>query len=69
VDALPSPEQEQLRASARDYLAREWPMPRVRALIESGAPFPADAWRELGRLGWLGLSLPDALGGAGLGAL
>jgi alkylation response protein AidB-like acyl-CoA dehydrogenase len=66
VDARPSPEQEQLRASARDWLAREWPMSRVRELVEAGRPFPAAAWRELGALGWLGLALPEDVGGAGL---
>ncbi len=46
-------EQEQLRQEARGFLA--------------GRPEPA--WGELAELGWLGVSIPEELGGAGLGFL
>src|SRR5215210_3483922 len=46
-------EQEQLKQEARSFLG--------------GKPEPA--WRELAELGWLGVSVPEELGGAGLGFL
>ena len=46
-------EQEQLRQEARSFLA--------------GKPEPS--WAELAELGWLGVSVPEELGGAGLGFL
>ncbi|MBD0338009.1 MAG: acyl-CoA/acyl-ACP dehydrogenase [Thermoleophilia bacterium] len=46
-------EQEQLRQEARSFLARK----------------PEPQWSELAELGWLGVSISEALGGAGLGFL
>lgn len=40
---------------------------RVRALRESGRPFDRDVWARFGELGWLGLLVPESLGGAGAG--
>ncbi len=48
-----TPEQEELRAQARAFLA--------------GTPEPS--WPELAELGWTGVSVPEADGGAGLGFL
>jgi alkylation response protein AidB-like acyl-CoA dehydrogenase len=38
---------------------------RVRALRESGRPFDRGVWARLAELGWLGLAVPESLGGAG----
>jgi alkylation response protein AidB-like acyl-CoA dehydrogenase len=38
---------------------------RVRALRESGRSFDRDVWRRLAEPGWLGLAVPESLGGAG----
>ncbi len=48
-----TPEQEELRAQARQFLAAN----------------PEPAWRELSELGWTGVSVAEAEGGAGLGFL
>jgi alkylation response protein AidB-like acyl-CoA dehydrogenase len=69
VDVRLTPEQEQLRASARDFLARACPLPRVRELCEAGRALPAELWRQMGELGWLGLGLSEDVGGAGLGPI
>ena len=46
-------EQDELRAQARSFLAAS----------------PEPTWRELAELGWTGVSVPEELGGAGLGFL
>ncbi len=53
MDFSHTPEQEELRAQAREFLA--------------GNPEPS--WRELAKLGWTGVSVPETEGGAGLGFL
>ena len=40
---------------------------RARALRFSMPGFSADVWRQMGELGWIGLAVPEAAGGSGLG--
>jgi len=40
---------------------------RMRALRGTLPGYDRDAWRRLGGMGWLGILVPEALGGAGLG--
>ena len=54
-----------LRASARDFLSRECPSPTVRALIETPDAHDPALWATLAGLGWTGLGIPEAYGGAG----
>src|SRR5437870_7981985 len=61
-----SEEQEMLRKSARDFLAKEAPMTYVRQMMEDERGFRDDVWRKMAELGWTGLVLPEAHGGAGL---
>jgi alkylation response protein AidB-like acyl-CoA dehydrogenase len=61
-----SEEQEMLRKSARDFLAKECPMTYVRRMMEDERGFADDQWRKMAELGWMGLILPEAFGGAGL---
>jgi alkylation response protein AidB-like acyl-CoA dehydrogenase len=60
-------EQEQLRAQARSYLAERFPSERVAELADSEAGWDPSSWRELAEMGWLGVSVPEEHGGAGLG--
>jgi alkylation response protein AidB-like acyl-CoA dehydrogenase len=62
-----TPEQEQLRREARSFLTERYPAERVAELAESEAGWDADSWRELAELGWLGVAVPEEIGGAGLG--
>jgi alkylation response protein AidB-like acyl-CoA dehydrogenase len=64
-----TPEQELLRSSARDFLARACPMSFVRQTLEEPRASLEPLWHELVKLGWTGLVLPEAYGGAGLGAV
>ncbi|HME69372.1 MAG TPA: acyl-CoA dehydrogenase family protein [Myxococcota bacterium] len=64
-----SEEQEQLRHQAREILSRECPTSRVRKLMESETAFDPDLARVFAEAGWLGVLVPEELGGAGLSLL
>ena len=59
-------EQEMLRKSARDFLAKECPMTYVRRMMEDERGHSEDVWRKMAELGWMGLIFPESVGGAGL---
>ena len=61
-----SEEQEMLRKSARDFLAKECAMTYVRQMMEDERGFRDEQWQKMAELGWMGLILPEAHGGAGL---
>jgi len=67
MDAQLSEEQRLLQESARDLLARECPMSFVREQMAGERGFTDRFWGQLAALGWTGLVLPEAHGGAGLG--
>ncbi|HEX2574505.1 MAG TPA: acyl-CoA dehydrogenase [Polyangia bacterium] len=62
-----SDEQRMLGRSARDFVTGRSSLKRVRTAREEGEGFSRELWREMARLGWLGLVLPEEHGGAGLG--
>jgi alkylation response protein AidB-like acyl-CoA dehydrogenase len=69
VDFAFSDEQEQLRREARTFLADRYPFERVAELADSDAGWDEASWQELAGLGWIGVSVPEEAGGAGLGFL
>jgi alkylation response protein AidB-like acyl-CoA dehydrogenase len=64
-----TPEQEALRAEARRWLDEHYPPERVAELADSDAGWDPASWGELAELGWLGVSVAEEEGGAGLGFL
>jgi alkylation response protein AidB-like acyl-CoA dehydrogenase len=62
-------EQEQLRREARTFLADRYPSERVAELADSADGWDPASWEELAQLGWIGVSVPEEAGGAGLGFL
>jgi alkylation response protein AidB-like acyl-CoA dehydrogenase len=66
VDFGFSAEQEQIRQSARDFLAKECPMTLVRKLMEEERGHSEALWKQMAELGWMGLIFPETYGGAGL---
>lgn len=67
VDFTFSPEQEELRRTVRSFLTGAGRSSYYRAMVEDERGFSGDWWSEVTALGWPGLLLPGAAGGAGLG--
>jgi alkylation response protein AidB-like acyl-CoA dehydrogenase len=61
-----TPEQEALRSEARRWLDEHYPPERVAELADSEAGWDPGSWAELAELGWLGVSVAEGEGGAGL---
>jgi alkylation response protein AidB-like acyl-CoA dehydrogenase len=66
----PSDDQSAIAAAASDFLANELPQSRRRELaeVENGPAIDDATWARCAGMGWLGLGLPEAVGGVGLGA-
>jgi len=62
-------EQELLRSEVRKLLDESCPLEQVRKITEdpNGPGFSRELWQKIAELGWLGLTIPEAHGGAGLG--
>jgi alkylation response protein AidB-like acyl-CoA dehydrogenase len=60
-------EQDLLRQEVRKLLDARAPIAEVRKLAETPEGFSRDLWKQMGELGWLGLTIPEPHGGAGLG--
>ena len=60
-------EQAMILDSARQFCAARSGVAAVRALLGSESGFDPDVWRQMAELGWLGLAVPEAYGGSGLG--
>lgn len=69
MDVRLSEEQELLCRTAREFLDRECPSRVVRAAMEAGSSAGEALWKQIAELGWPGLAVPEALGGAGLGLM
>ena len=64
-----SEEQQQLKASAREFLADKCSTAAVRKAMASDDGRAPELEREIAKLGWTGLIVPEKFGGAGLGML
>jgi len=62
-----SDEQAMLLDVARAFCRDQSPVAAVRAQLETAAGYDAGTWQEMVALGWAGIALPEACGGAGLG--
>jgi alkylation response protein AidB-like acyl-CoA dehydrogenase len=58
-----------IRKTARAYLAGRYPAERLYAIERGDAGFGEGDLRELADLGWLALTAPEAIGGAGVSLL
>lgn len=58
-------EQEMLRRTARDFLAKECPKSLVRAMEKDEAGFSPELMRKMAELGWTGLIFPEEYEGGG----
>src|SRR5277367_4781700 len=64
-----SDEQKQLRDEARKYLAEKCPPKAVRSVLDGKQPYDRALWQGLADMGFLGVAIPEAYGGAGAGHL
>lgn len=62
-----SEDQATLLEVATDFCQRRSPVATVRRLMEDETGHDPAVWTELGDLGWLGVAIPEAYGGSGLG--
>ena len=62
-------DQELIAKTAADFVAEKSPISRVRELRDKNDAlgFSRPLWEEMAELGWVGIPLPEAHGGAGLG--
>lgn len=58
-------EQELLRSQVRGFLDANASLERVRQLVQGEDGFSRELWRAVAELGWLGLNVPEDLGGSG----
>lgn len=67
MDLLPTEEQQQIVATAANFLAQQFPVQRLRKLSDSTAGFPPEQLQQIAAMGWLGIGVPEAFGGVGYG--
>jgi alkylation response protein AidB-like acyl-CoA dehydrogenase len=65
MDFAFSEEQEMLRKSARDFLAKECTPALIRRLMEADDSHDDALWKKLAGMGWTGLGIPEQYGGVG----
>ncbi len=67
VSYAPTEELDLIRSTAREFLEDRVGIPVVRELMMSETGFDRSLWKELADLGWTGLTIDEAHGGAGYG--
>ena len=65
MDVLLTEEEQMLRNGAREFLEAESPPALARAMEKDELGYPADLWKQMGDLGWLGLAVAEEYGGQG----
>ncbi|HMH98900.1 MAG TPA: acyl-CoA dehydrogenase family protein, partial [Bradyrhizobium sp.] len=64
-----SDEQKQMRDAARKFLAEKCSPKAVRVVLDGKEPYDRELWKGLAEMGFLGVAIPEAFGGAGAGHL
>jgi alkylation response protein AidB-like acyl-CoA dehydrogenase len=64
-----SDDQKQLRDEARKFLAEKCAPRAVRTVLDGKQPYDRELWKGLADMGFLGVAIPEAFGGAGAGHL
>ena len=60
-----SEDQKQLALTAAAFARKESPVTRLRAMRNDPVGYSRPVWKQMGELGWLGILLPESLGGFG----
>jgi len=69
IDLSFNDSQRLLQTSAHEYFRRRCPTSVIREIEAGELGYEPEMWREMADLGWLGINLPEAYGGAGGGFL
>jgi alkylation response protein AidB-like acyl-CoA dehydrogenase len=64
-----SDDQKQLRDQARKFLSEKCSPKAVRVVLDGKEPYDRELWKGLAEMGFLGVAIPEAHGGAGAGHL
>ena len=64
-----SEEQKLLQHTAKEFLEENSSLAQVREIFEANAGYSKELWKGVAELGWTGVSIPEAYGGAGYGYL
>jgi alkylation response protein AidB-like acyl-CoA dehydrogenase len=69
VELVLTEDQELLAKTAMDFVHQHSPVKRMRALRDAQDPagFSPALWKQMAELGWVGILIPEAYGGAGMG--
>jgi len=65
VDLSLTPDQELIRNTARDYIEKQVPLPKVKEIDDSETGFSPEVWKQAVELGWTGICVPQEYGGIG----
>jgi len=69
MDLALTESQEMLKSAARTFMERECPRQVLLDLDRTETGISPEIWRQLARMGWLGLAIPAEYGGEGAGLL
>ena len=69
MDYALSEQQEMLKNTARDFLAKECPKTLIREMEKDEKGYSPELWKKMAELGWMGLVFPEKYGGSGLTVL
>ena len=61
-----SKEQDMLRKSVDEFLAKECPFDEVREIEDSESGYSPAKWKKMAKLGWMELYFPEEYGGLGV---
>jgi len=64
-----TPPQAMLADIANRFFLDRWPVESARQQLTSESGFDRDLWAEMAEVGWMGIAVPEELGGTGLGAV
>ncbi len=67
IDELNKIVQHYIVQEVNRFLTKQLPAGAVRQQIETGAKLDHALWAKIAEMGWLGVAIPEAFGGAGLG--
>ncbi len=65
MDFTLSDDQKMIQETAASFVKKESPVERMRKLRDDETGWDRAVWRQMGELGWLGLAMPESVGGFG----